>query len=65
MVTDVTEAPLEVPEKTRTPVELEERLITVPPAGAETGLPNESWRCTVNGPRFAVPDAVPETGEVV
>ena len=61
MVTEPVEAPPEVAAKIAVPEELDDSVTAVPPPGAGDGLPYTSRRSTVNGPRVALAEAVPDT----
>src|SRR5450755_2601675 len=61
MTTLVTPVPDRVAAKIVVPVEGEDRVTVIPPTGAVTGLPRESWACTVTGPSDAAEDAAPDS----
>jgi hypothetical protein len=62
MVTEVTDGPPELGEKTLLPVEFELSETVRPPDPAVTGLPKLSRCWTVIGPSVAEDDAEPDTG---
>ena len=64
IVTEVTELPPEVVANLLVPEEFEARFTVVLLPGV-TGLPKESWRWTVIGPRVALAEAEPDTGPEV